>query len=177
VNTHTAAPAVARGDIYFAFLDPVVGSEQGGHRPVLIVSNDTGNRHAPTVIAAPLTSRVKPALPTHLPVSSIPALRCGFASVVLLEQLRTLDRQRLGAYVGSVGNTAMCAVDAALAASLGLRRLRHPPVIMTLCAKCAQAYFDAGGYALSRTDRAQRTKERCTVCNTNMGYDYKVVRG
>jgi mRNA interferase MazF len=164
--------AILRGDIYFAGLDPVIGSEQGGQRPVLIVQNNSGNRFAPTVIAAPITSRVKPELPTHLPVSSVPALHKG--SVVLLEQLRTIDKARLGTYLGSLGRVGMCVVDAALATSLGLRRKAQPPVEMTLCGRCARDYFDTGDYELVRTDPAQRVKEPCTVCSVRMGYDYEV---
>ena len=90
--------SVKRGEIYYADLSPVVGSEQGGIRPVLIVQNDVGNRHSPTVIAAAITSRHEKAkLPTHIDLS---AVTCGLAkdSVVLLEQIRTIDKRRLRAY-------------------------------------------------------------------------------
>ena len=86
---------VKRGDIYYADLSPVVGSEQGGMRPVLIVQNDTGNRHSPTVIAAAITSQTgKARLPTHIELS---ARSYGLSrdSVILLEQIRTLDKSRL----------------------------------------------------------------------------------
>ena len=86
---------VRRGDIYYADLSPVVGSEQGGMRPVLIIQNDTGNRHSPTVIAAAITSQTgKANLPTHI---SLAARSCGLTrdSVILLEQVRTLDKSRL----------------------------------------------------------------------------------
>ena len=86
---------VRRGEIYYADLSPVVGSEQGGIRPVLIVQNDVGNRHSPTVIAAAITSRREKAkLPTHIDVQ---AATCGLTkdSIVLLEQIRTLDKRRL----------------------------------------------------------------------------------
>jgi mRNA interferase MazF len=164
--------AILRGDIYFAGLDPVIGSEQGGQRPVVILQNNSGNRYGPTVIVAPITSRVKPALPTHLPVEAVPALREG--SVVLLEQLRTIDKSRLGQYMGSLGNAGMCALDAALATSLDLRRKLQPPVVMTLCARCASDFFDAGSYDLIRINPSKRVKERCTVCSTRTGYDYEV---
>ena len=87
--------SVKRGDIYYADLSPVVGSEQGGLRPVLIIQNDVGNRYSPTVIAAAITSqRDKTKLPTHI---SVEACDCGLAkdSIVLLEQVRTIDKQRL----------------------------------------------------------------------------------
>ena len=112
---------VRRGDIYYADLSPVVGSEQGGTRPVLIVQNDTGNRYSPTVIAAAITSQTgKARLPTHidLPVDE----NCGLSrdSVVLLEQVRTLDKKRLREKMGRVEDDIMQQVDAAIAVSFGL---------------------------------------------------------
>ncbi len=111
---------VKRGDIYFADLSPVVGSEQGGNRPVLIVQNDVGNKHSPTVIAAAITSRLgKTKLPTHI---DIRAERVGLArdSVVLLEQIRTIDKQRLGEKMGHLDDDVMSEVNAALGVSFGL---------------------------------------------------------
>ena len=113
---------VKRGDIYYADLSPVVGSEQGGVRPVLIVQNDTGNRHSPTVIAAAITSRLdKARLPTHitLPSGSVGLNR---ESVVLLEQVRTLDKTRLREHMGRLDAQTMSAIDAALAVSFGLNQ-------------------------------------------------------
>ena len=112
---------VKRGDIFYADLSPVVGSEQGGCRPVLIVQNDTGNRHSPTVIAAAITSQLgKAKLPTHieLPVEE----DCGLTkdSVVLLEQVRTLDKKRLRERMGHVEDHVMNKVDTAIAVSFGL---------------------------------------------------------
>ena len=111
---------VRRGDIFYADLSPVVGSEQGGTRPVLIVQNDTGNRHSPTVIAAAITSQMgKARLPTHI---TVPGREVGLAkdSVILLEQIRTLDKSRLRERMGHLGQEAMNAVDSALAVSFGL---------------------------------------------------------
>ena len=111
---------VKRGDIFYADLSPVVGSEQGGVRPVPIVQNDTGNRHSPTVIAAAITSQTgKARLPTHI---SLAAMSCGLPkdSVVLLEQIRTLDKKRLREKMGRVEDDIMQQVDAAIAVSFGL---------------------------------------------------------
>ena len=111
---------VKRGEIYYADLSPVVGSEQGGIRPVLIVQNDVGNKHSPTVIAAAITSKKeKSQLPTHIPVS---ARSCGLAkdSVVLLEQVRTLDKRRLKERMGELDSSSMAMVNGALQVSLGL---------------------------------------------------------
>ena len=111
---------VKRGDIYFADLSPVVGSEQGGMRPVLIVQNDTGNRHSPTVIAAAITSQTgKARLPTHIELS---AQGCGLSrdSVILLEQIRTIDKSRLRERMGKLDAATMNKVDNAIAVSFGL---------------------------------------------------------
>ena len=112
--------SVKRGEIYYADLSPVVGSEQGGIRPVLIVQNDIGNRHSPTVIAAAITSRLdKAKLPTHI---SLNADRCGLSkdSIVLLEQIRTIDKRRLKDRMGCIDRESMNRVDNALSISFGL---------------------------------------------------------
>ena len=111
---------VKRGDIFYADLSPVVGSEQGGVRPVLIVQNDTGNRHSPTVIAAAITSQMgKARLPTHIELS---AQNYGLSrdSVILLEQIRTIDKSRLRERMGKLDNDTMTKVDNAIAVSFGL---------------------------------------------------------
>ena len=124
--------AVRRGDIYYADLSPVVGSEQGGVRPVLIIQNDVGNKYSPTVIAAAITSRMgKTKLPTHIDVY---ADRAGLSrdSIVLLEQLRTLDKRRLKEKMGHLDDAVMREIDNAIAVSLGLlphgARLPERPV-------------------------------------------------
>ena len=114
------AMSVKRGDIYYADLSPVVGSEQGGLRPVLIIQNDVGNRYSPTVIAAAITSRMgKTRLPTHI---DIYAEKAGLAkdSVILLEQIRTLDKQRLKEKMGHLDDRTMHMVDEAISVSFGL---------------------------------------------------------
>ena len=111
---------VRRGDIFYADLSPVVGSEQGGIRPVLIIQNDTGNRHSPTVIVAAVTSKMNKAkLPTHV---EIDARRYGVVknSVVLLEQIRTIDKQRLKENVCHLDKEIMRKVDEALRVSFAL---------------------------------------------------------
>ena len=111
---------VKRGEIYYADLSPVVGSEQGGIRPVLIVQSDVGNRHSPTVIAAAITSQKdKAKLPTHI---SVQAATCGLTkdSIVLLEQIRTIDKRRLKDRMGALDPPSMTRVDNALHISFGL---------------------------------------------------------
>ncbi len=111
---------VKRGDIFYADLSPVVGSEQGGIRPVLIVQNDIGNRYSPTVIAAAITSQKdKTKLPTHIQVTGE---GCGLQkdSIVLLEQVRTIDKKRLKERMGRLDDGSMGRVDQALSVSFGL---------------------------------------------------------
>ena len=115
---------VKRGDIFYADLSPVVGSEQGGTRPVLIVQNDVGNKHSPTVIAAAITSQTgKARLPTHI---NIRAADTGLAkdSVVLLEQIRTIDKRRLREKMGTLDADSMSQVNKALSISFGLGKGR-----------------------------------------------------
>lgn len=111
---------IRRGDIYYADLSPVVGSEQGGIRPVLIVQNDVGNRFSPTVIAAAITSQKdKARLPTHIQVDSVGS---GLVkdSIVLLEQIRTIDKKRLKEHMGRLDDFSMKRVNQALQVSFGL---------------------------------------------------------
>ena len=122
--------SVKRGDIYYADLSPVVGSEQGGLRPVLIIQNDVGNRYSPTVIAAAITSRMgKTRLPTHI---DIHADKVGLTkdSVVLLEQVRTLDKRRLKEKMGHLDESIMRRVNEAIAVSFGLGEREKPTTVL-----------------------------------------------
>ena len=111
---------VRRGDIFYADLSPVVGSEQGGTRPVLIVQNDTGNKYSPTVIAAAITSQTgKARLPTHINIAG-GSVGLSKDSVILLEQVRTIDKRRLREHMGKLDDQHMLMVDEALAVSFGL---------------------------------------------------------
>lgn len=111
---------IKRGDIYRTDLNPVIGSEQGGTRPVLIISNDIGNRHSPTVIIAAITGKThtKAKLPTHIEIKNLEGLDRD--SIILLEQIRTLDKQRLKQYLGMMPTDMMTDVDKALAVSLAI---------------------------------------------------------
>lgn len=111
---------IRRGDIYYADLRPVIGSEQGGVRPVLIIQNDVGNKHSPTVICAAITSKMNKAkLPTHVELDT---KRCNMIrdSVILLEQLRTIDKQRLKERICHIDDDLLCEVNRALMISLDL---------------------------------------------------------
>ena len=111
--------AIRRGDLFYADLNPVIGSEQGGIRPVLVIQNDVGNHFSPTVVAAAITSRkAKNSLRTHILLENVPGLAP--TSLLLLEQLRTIDRQRLRGYIGRISKEKMLEIDAALAISIGI---------------------------------------------------------
>lgn len=111
---------IRRGDIYYADLSPVVGSEQGGIRPVLVIQNNVGNRHSPTVICAAITSKMNKAkLPTHIEIST-QDYKIVKNSVILLEQIRTIDKQRLKEYVCHIDGAMMRKVDQAIRISLEL---------------------------------------------------------
>lgn len=164
-----------RGDMYYADLGRGIGSEQEGYRPVVIIQNNVGNKHSPTVIVAAVTSKVgvKAKLPTHY------FLEAGTAglevpSIVLLEQLRTLDKNRLTVYAGKLSNRQISGVNHALAISIGL--LEHIPekMVMCLCPTCASNFFATGGFILRRADPAQAEKDTCTYCNIRMGFDYVI---
>ena len=108
---------IKRGDIFYADLNPVVGSEQGGIRPVLVVQNNVGNRHSPTIVVLPLSTAKKHYLPTHIHIRGSELTK---NSTVLAEQIRTIDRYRLKSYVGSVDFELMEKVEKAMKISIGV---------------------------------------------------------
>ncbi|MDE5722214.1 MAG: type II toxin-antitoxin system PemK/MazF family toxin [Clostridia bacterium] len=113
---------IKRGELYYADLSPVVGSEQGGIRPVLVVQNDVGNKYSPTVIAAAVTSKINKAkLPTHIELASN-SYGLQKDSVILLEQIRTLDKRRLKERIGELTPSTMMRVDKAILISLGFEK-------------------------------------------------------
>lgn len=111
---------IRRGDIFYADLNPTVGSEQGGVRPIVVIQNDTGNHHSPTVIVSAITSKQKCRLPTHTSLFEYPQLES--SSIALLEQIRTIDKRRLGSHICTLEDRRMLDVNRALAISLGLER-------------------------------------------------------
>ena len=114
---------VRRGDVFYADLSPVIGSEQGGVRPVLVVQNDIGNKYSPTIIIAAITSQINKAkLPTHVEITA-PEYGLPKDSVVLLEQIRTIDKKRLREKIGRFNDDMMRSVDDALKISVGLKVL------------------------------------------------------
>jgi len=163
---------ILRGDMYYADLSPVVGSEQGGIRPVLIIQNNTGNRYSPTTIVAAITGRVKTVLPTHISLAGIPELEKD--SIVLLEQIRTIDKRRLNNYIGTLDEVIMKAVNHALAVSVGLYGNIDQALIMSLCPVCAQQFYDSPIHTIKRVDPKQKVKEPCMFCNVRQGYDFEI---
>jgi len=167
---------IKRGDLYFASLDPVVGSEQGGLRPVLIVQSNKGNGSSPTLIVLPVTSQAKPALPTHVSLFGA----CGLTddSIALAEQLRTIDKSRLGRFIGTVTDLQLGVVDIAILNALGIpvNNPAFPAHVVTLCSRCKQQYENAG-YQLQHIGSEHDPKEKCDYCNVRTGFDYEVVEG
>ena len=123
---------IKKGDLYYADLRPAVGSEQGGIRPILVIQNNVGNRYSPTVIVAAVTSQTgKRPLPTHIALGGENGLRR--SSIVLLEQVRTIDRSRLRDYIGHLDEPVMRAVDQGLAVSLGMEPVPEREPVQQMC--------------------------------------------
>ena len=163
-------PEIKRGDIYYADLNPVIGSEQGDTRPVLIVQNNLGNLHSPTVVVVPLTSSKKAFLPTHVKISRTGGLR--FDSTALAEQVRTLDRSRLDGYIGRIDRDTQAVVDSALSVSLGLGKSKPRTLDLTLCHRC-KSDFEGRDRLLVRRG-FQKTKDSCDYCRVGMGWNYAI---
>lgn len=164
-----------RGQLYYADLNKGIGSEQAGYRPVLIIQNDVGNKYSPTVIVAAVTSKVgvKPKLPTHV---FLEAGTVGLKepSIVLLEQIRTIDKRRLDNYLGRLNDRQIKEINHALAVSVGLIEERPENLTMCLCPACANNFYGTGAYYLRRMDKKQK-KDVCTYCGQRIGFDYEVV--
>ena len=165
-----------RGDIYYADLGKGIGSEQAGYRPVVIIQNNTGNRFSPTVIVASITSRTatKAKLPTHVFIDKTSGLEQ--PSIVLLEQLRTIDKRRLETYIGHLEEQHIRRLNRALAVSVGLIEETPKNLIMCLCPACANNFYGTGSYYLRRVHPGRVEKDICTYCGQRPGFDYEVVK-
>ena len=154
-----------RGDMYYADLGQGIGSEQEGYRPVVIIQNNVGNKHSPTVIIASVTSKTdaKPKLPTHYYINAEDGLE--LPSIVLLEQLRTVDKRRLGDFIGHLSDKHIRGINHALAVSIGLIESIPKKLILCLCSACADNFYGSGAYSLRRIDPQQTEKDTCTYCN------------
>ena len=163
-----------RGELYYANLGIGVGSEQNGYRPVVVIQNDVGNKHSPTTIVAAISTQIKTKakLPTHFHVS--PA--CGLAqpSIIMLEQIRTIDKARLEKYIGKLSPSDMKGLNHALAISIGLMPVGPNKLTLCLCSTCAENFYGSGAYSMRRVNSLEVEKELCTYCNQRAGYDYEI---
>ena len=163
---------ILKGQIFLADFSCGVGSEQVGLRPCVVVSNNIGNRFSPTVIIAPMTTKGmrKRPLPTHCSFPSIDGL--SEPSFVLLEQIRTVDKQRLKEKVGQLTPEQIGKLDYCLSISLGFINPNRQPMELCLCRSCLDNFARTNQYRISRKDIFQTDKEICTYCNSRKGLDY-----
>jgi len=167
---------IRRGEIYCANLNPVVGSEQGGNfRPVLVVQNNMGNKHSPTVVVVPITCNLKKnPLPTHVKIP----LSCGLTvdSLALIEQIRTIDRLRLDRYIGCIDCEVQSEVDTALATCVGIEKYRATKgelLTLCLCNNCEND-FNNNGYILIKKGW-QDIKPLCDFCKSRSGFVFGII--
>ncbi len=163
-----------RGDLYCADLGQGIGSEQKGIRPVVIIQNNVGNKHSPTVIVAAITSKthVKAKLPTHYYIDAGNGLER--PSIVLLEQIRTIDKRRLSGYIGRLDEKHIRGINHALAISIGLIEPVPSKLTLCLCGACADDFRSTGAFLLRQADPRQTEKEVCAYCHQRPGVDYEV---
>ncbi len=164
-----------RGDLYYADLGNGIGSEQKGTRPVVIIQHNVGNKHSPTVIIAAITSKanIKAKLPTHYYLDAGNGL--ALPSLVLLEQIRTVDKRRLSDYIGRLNETHIRGINHALAVSIGLIEPVPPKLTLCLCGACADAFRGTGAFALRKIAPGQAEKEVCAYCKQRVGTHYNVL--
>ena len=165
-----------RGEMYYADLGRGIGSEQEGRRPVVIIQNDVGNKHSPTVIVAAITTKTagKRKLPTHYEIGTEHGMKV--SSLVLLEQIRTIDKHRLEKKIGKLSPKQIKEMNHALAVSVGLIDPKPKAMPLCLCHTCVENFFSTGAYYLKRIDLCKTEKETCTYCNQRRGYDYYVTK-
>ena len=165
---------IRRGDIYYADLNPVVGSEQGDTRPVLVVQNNTGNRHSPTIVVAPITCNMnKKPMPTHVTIPHISGLAKD--SLALVEQIRTIDRSRLCEYIGRIGDGIQSKVDEALAVCVGIdtsNSKKAEILTLCLCPRCERDFTESGCVLVKKG--WQETKSLCDFCETRQGLNFGI---
>ena len=165
---------IRRGDMYFANLNPTIGSEQGDSRPVLVVQNNAGNTHSPTVVVVPITSNVhKKTLPTHVLLPQSSGLET--ESLALVEQIRTIDRSRMTGYIGRIGGKAQDEIDAALSVCVGIesrRSAKGEMMELSLCPRCERNFRDSG-YVLVKKGW-QEVKEDCDFCKVRQGLNFGI---
>lgn len=166
-----------RGDLYYVDFGAGIGSEQQSIRPAVILQNNLGNYYSPTVILAPLTTKttVKARLPVHCRLP--PGAGLAQPSVVMLEQIRTVDKLRLMAFIGHLDEAAQRRIDWAAAVSLGfVADYNEQPLELCLCPACAKQFFDSKEYRISRANLLQTDKSTCDYCSVRTGYDFIIRR-
>lgn len=163
-----------RGDLYYADLGTGVGSEQNGYRPVVIIQNDMGNKHSPTTIVAAISTQMKTKakLPTHYHLKQNNGLVQ--PSMVMLEQIRTIDKTRLTQYIGKLSDEEIKGLNHALAISIGLIPTNASKITLCLCRTCAENFHGSGAYFLRRLNPIAVEKDLCTYCNQRAGFDYEI---
>ena len=165
---------IYRGNIYYADLNPVIGSEQGDIRPVLVVQNDIGNKYSPTIVIAPITCNLnKKFLPTHVPVSHIFGLEKN--SLALVEQIRTIDRSRIFEYIGCITKQQQLEIDCALAICVGidnLHSIKKDTIALSLCPRCESNFSQSDCVLVKRG--WQETKKFCDFCESRQGLTFEV---
>ena len=163
-----------RGELYYADLGTGIGSEQNGYRPVVIIQNDVGNRHSPTTIVAAISAQIKRKanLPTHYHLKQRSELVQ--PSIVMLEQIRTVDKTRLVQYIGKLSDGELKGLNHALAISIGLIPTTPGKLTLCLCSTCAENFYGSGAYYLRRVNPIEVEKELCTYCNQRSGFTYEV---
>ena len=165
---------IRRGDIFYADLDPVVGSEQGDLRPVLVVQNNTGNKHSPTIVVVPMTCNLnKKPLPTHVVIPKSSGLEKD--SLALAEQIRTIDRSRIHGYIGHINHEVQDKVNAALLVCVGIeghRAKKGELMMLSLCPRC-ESDFRNSDYVLVKKGW-QEVKEDCDFCHVRKGLNFGI---
>ena len=165
-----------RGELYYADLGKGIGSEQEGYRPVVIIQNNVGNKYSPTVIIAPVTTdhEAKAKLPTHCHIGAESGLDA--PSVILLEQLRTIDKKRLGHLIGRLNRKNLRQLNHALAISIQLAEQKANRISICLCSTCAKKFSGIGAFSLQKKSRRQKAKELCSACTINPGVEYDMIQ-
>jgi len=165
---------IKRGDMFYANLNPVVGSEQGDFRPVLVVQNNAGNTHSPTIVVVPITRNLlKNPLPTHVVIPKSDGLEKD--SLALVEQIRTIDRSRITGYIGHIGGKVQVEIDTALCVCVGIekhRSIKGEMMELSLCSRC-ESDFRESGYVLMKKGW-QEVKEDCDFCKVRQGLTFGV---
>jgi len=163
-----------RGDMFYADLNPTVGSEQGDLRPVLVVQNNAGNTHSPTTVVVPITRNLnKTSLPTHVVISKESGLDSD--SLALCEQIRTIDCSRMTSYIGQINGEVQAKIDDALLVCVGIekhRAVKGEMMVLSLCPRC-ESNFRESGYVLVKKGW-QEFKEDCDFCKVRQGLTFGV---